>query len=180
MLSRPLVVLTTVVALLGGFAVAQQIEEQLIPDREGSSPNPIVVEQQRRDGPGVINDRYEGPVPAAQEISAIGRYQLAADGQRMLDTATGTLYTLAGEEWAVLAILPSARSVARPTTSADSPRMEEQLAHVRAELQEVTEELTTVRGADERERLDRQRRFLARLLERLEARARTHSSDTAE
>jgi len=180
MLSRPFIALVAVAALLGGIAVAQQIEEQLIPDRAGPSPNPFVVEQQRRDGPGVINDRYEDSAPAADETGAIGRYQLAADGERMLDTATGTLYTLAGEEWAVLAILPSVRAVTRPTTSAETPRMEEQLAHVRAELQEVTEELTTVRDADERERLDRQRRFLARLLERLEARARARSGDAVE
>jgi hypothetical protein len=177
---RTLVILVALAVLVGGLAGAQQIEEQLPLDRDESSPNPVLVEQARQDGLGLINDRYEGPVPSPQEIGAIGRYQLAADGQRMLDTATGTLYSLVGEEWAVLAILPSARSVVRPTTSADTPRMEEQLAHLRAELQEVTEELTTVRDADERERLDRQRRFLARLLERLEARARARSGDIGE
>jgi hypothetical protein len=44
--------------------------------------------------------------PAAEK--PVGRYQLAASGQTMLDTANGTLYRLDSDRWRVEATLESA------------------------------------------------------------------------
>jgi hypothetical protein len=63
------------------------------------------------------------PLAPAVEAAAlpIGRYQLSAAGDRMLDTVTGILYSVSGDAWQVAATLPALRPIApapNPATSA--------------------------------------------------------------
>jgi hypothetical protein len=70
-----------------------------------------------------------GPVVAQQPGAAfappveitplpIGRYELSASGDKMLDSVTGILYAVAGESWQVAATLPALRTIAPAPTPA--------------------------------------------------------------
>lgn len=62
------------------------------------------------------------PLTPPHEATAlpIGRYQLSAAGDRMLDTVTGILYSVAGESWQVAATLPALRPIAPAPNPASS------------------------------------------------------------
>jgi hypothetical protein len=57
--------------------------------------------------------------PAVEQ--PVGRYQLAASGQSMLDTATGTLYRAEGDRWQVQATLPAPAGSSQPQPAENAP-----------------------------------------------------------
>jgi hypothetical protein len=113
-MARCIVPVLMIVALVGGYVLAQQLEEQPAIDRDGATPHPITSEQRARDGVGVINDlparqasdpnllHYELIADLPRPHAPVGRY-VPADGGRMLDTTNGTLYAVEGDRWRVVA-----------------------------------------------------------------------------
>lgn len=79
-------------------------------DLKSDKPNPYSLDV-------FVHDTYVGGAPTGQSNLEVlkefmqlirnqpDRYQLSANGERMLDTTNGTLYVLDGEKWKVLARL---------------------------------------------------------------------------
>jgi hypothetical protein len=103
-MARFVVPLLVLVAMVGGYVVGQQPDKKAV--APGESPNPVLEEQHRRDGIGVIND-VDARTPTATIVAPVGRY-IAADGGRMLDSTDGTLYAVSGDRWQEVAKLKTA------------------------------------------------------------------------
>jgi hypothetical protein len=126
-MARRIVPVLLLVAALAGYVAAQTDE---------SSPGPP---ERAADGQGkaASNVRLYWRPNAEASLAAPppGRYQLSASGERMLDTATGTLYAVSGQSWVAIATLPEGPApVQADARGADRQRGRERLREVRRQF----------------------------------------------